>query len=92
MIANLLPWMAVLWVILASVVLFLIGYRWWIAKSEDDTLHLGESEVGVVSRQVVTGKKLEYIDHWGKILTAVALVWGLVVAGIAMYQSWAAQP
>ena len=88
MITSLLPWMASLWMILAAVVLFLISYRWWIAKNEDDTLHLSESEIGVVSRQEATARKLEYIDHWGKILTAAALVYGLAIAGVAMCQSW----
>ena len=90
MIVNLLPWMAMLWVVLAATVLFMISYRWWIAKDEDDTLHLRVSDVGVVSRQSVTARKLEYIDHWGKILTVVALFYGLVIVSVAIYRVWVA--
>jgi hypothetical protein len=73
-------------VVLAATVLFLISYRWWIAKDEDDTLHLRACDVGVVSRQSATARKLEYIDHWGKILTVVVLFYGLVVASAAIYR------
>jgi hypothetical protein len=80
--------MAILWIVLAATVLFLIACRWWIAKDEDDTLHLRGSEVGLVSRQSATARKLEYVDHWGKILTVVALAYGLVIVSAAMYRAW----
>jgi hypothetical protein len=84
---NLLPF-TVLWMALALVVIGLIAYRQWIAKNEDDSLHIADSEMGMVSQQVVVAHKLDIVDRWGKALTVVALVYGLAVAGIYLLQGW----
>ncbi len=86
---NLLPF-TVLWMILSAVVVGLIIYRKWIAKDEDDRIHVMDCEVGLLSRQVVVVHKLESIDRWGKALTAIALLYGLVVGTGYVYQSWVA--
>ena len=74
---NLLPF-TVLWMILSAVVVGLIIYRKWIAKDEDDRIHVMDCEGGLLLRQVVVVHKLESIDRWGKALTAIALLYGLV--------------
>jgi hypothetical protein len=84
---NLLPFI-VLWMILSVVVMGLIAYRKWIAKDEDDSLHVMDAEVGIVARQEIVGRKLESIDRWGKALTAIALVYGLFVGAGYLYQNW----
>ena len=86
---NLLPF-TVLWMILSAVVVGLIIYRKWIAKDEDDRIHVMDCEGGLLSRQVVVVHKLESIDRWGKALTAIALLYGLVVGAGYVYQSWVA--
>ena len=86
---NLLPF-TVLWIILSAVVVGLIVYRKWIAKDEDDTLHVMDCEVGLLSQQAAVADKLKSIDRWGKALTAIALVYGLVVGAGYIYQSWVA--
>jgi hypothetical protein len=86
---NLLPF-TILWMILAVSVIGLIFYRMWIAKDEDDRLHVMDSEAGLVKRQAVIAQKLETVDHWGKTLTVIALVYGLTMGSLYLYQSWAA--
>jgi len=86
---NLLPF-TVLWMVLAMVVVGLIFYRKWVARAEDDTLHVMDSEIGMISQQAFVAQKLESIDRWGKALTAIALVYGLVVGAGYVYQSWVA--
>jgi len=81
---------SILWVLLSAVVVGLIAYRAWIAKDEDDTLHVMDAEVGVNIQQAAMAQKLEVIDHWGKVLTIVALVSGIVLGSIYLYQNWAA--
>ena len=49
-----------------------------------------ESEAGLVAQQTVVAQKLETIDRWGKSLTAIALVYGLAVGSVALYQAWTA--
>ena len=68
----------------------LIFYRMWIAKDEDDTLHVMEGDDGKVAQQTVMAQKLEIIDHWGQTLTVVALVFGLAMGSAYLYQTWAA--
>jgi hypothetical protein len=34
--------------------------------------------------------KLEVIDKWGKILTAITVIFGLVLGALYLYQSWVA--
>jgi hypothetical protein len=58
---NLFPF-AVLWMFLAVVVVGLIVYRKWIAKDEDDTLHVMENEASLVAQQAVMAEKLATID------------------------------
>jgi len=86
---NLFPF-AVLWMFLAVVVVGLIFYRMWIAKDEDDTLHVMDADAGLVARQTVMAQKLELIDHWGQRLTVVALVFGLAMGSAYLYQTRAA--
>ena len=68
---NLFPF-TILWMFLAAVVVGLIFYRMWIAKDEDDTLHVMEGDDGKVAQQTVMAQKLEIIDHWGQTLTVAA--------------------
>ena len=86
---NLFPF-TVLWMFLAVVVAGLIFYRMWIAKDEDDTLHVMDSDAGKVAQQSVMAQKLELIDHWGQRLTVITLVFGLAMGSAYLYQTWAA--
>jgi hypothetical protein len=88
---NLLPF-TVLWMILAMVVIGLLMYRRWVSREEDDTLHVMESDAAMVPQQAALAQKLESIDRWGKALTAIALVYGLIVGSGYLYQSWLAGP
>jgi hypothetical protein len=81
---------SVLWMLLSAVVVGLIAYRAWVAKDEDDTLHVMDAEVGLNVKQAAVAQKLEVIDHWGKTLTVVALVSGMVLGSVYLYQNWAA--
>jgi hypothetical protein len=75
---------------LALVVAGLIFYRMWIAKDEDDTLHVMDTDAGKVAQQSVMAQKLELIDHWGQRLTVITLVFGLAMGSAYLYQTWAA--
>lgn len=84
---NLFPF-AVLWAILALIVLALVVIRKRIAAGEDDTLHVMEGDAALVPRQQRIAHELEVIDRWGKSLTVFAIVFGLVIGGIFVYQGW----
>lgn len=76
----------VLWVALAAVVIVMIVWRKMVANHDDETLHV--LDAGAASQQLTVANKLEVIDKWGKILTAITVVYGLALGAVYMYQSW----
>ncbi len=84
---NLAPWV-IGWVVLAVIVMVLAIYRWKVANSEDDSLHVSEAETAVVSQQVAVGKRLAAVDRWGKILTVLAILYAIGLVGLYLYRGW----
>ncbi|MFY9726722.1 MAG: hypothetical protein WB579_10775 [Bryobacteraceae bacterium] len=80
----------VLWAVLALAVIGLIIYRRFVSASEDDMIHVSEAATSATSQQVTVSQKLDQIDKWGKTLTVVVVVYGIVLGGIYVYQSWVA--
>jgi hypothetical protein len=87
MTATLIPY-AIAWSVLASVVVLLAVYRRMVALHEDDTLHVRESEMAMVTEQTQIAGKLHAIDKWGKILTTIGAVWAAVMIVLFVYWSW----
>lgn len=81
---NLLPY-AFFWGALTITVLGLIFYRRLVSSHEDDSLHL---EGNVRGTQAVLAHRLEWIDRWGKTLTVVAVLYGVALAGVYLFQVW----
>jgi heme/copper-type cytochrome/quinol oxidase subunit 2 len=81
---NLMP-LTVFWGILALAVVSLILYRRSITSHEDDSIHL---EGSVPAEQVALDHRLAVVDRWGKTLTVIAVVYGLALAGVYVYQLW----
>jgi hypothetical protein len=75
-----------LWALLAASVIVLIVWRKVVARNEDDQLHV--LETAAVTQQVEVAHKLEVIDKWGKIVTAVTVAYGVLIAGLFIYQTW----
>ena len=76
---NLIPYLAI-WSVFALAVIVLLVMRKVVANKEDDQLHVLE---GTTTNQLTVAHKLDVIDKWGKILTVIAVVFGLAIA--AMY-------
>ena len=77
----------VLWIVLALAVVALAVYRRMIAQQEDDALHVLEP-VSVAQQQVGVAQKLDEIDRWGKRLTILTTVYGLILAVAFVLQAW----
>jgi hypothetical protein len=78
---NYLPILAV-WIVLALVVLALFVWRQSIARNEDDSLHVMH---GALAPQTAVAQKLDVIDKWGKILTVITVISGLLIAAAYVY-------
>ena len=83
---NLIPFL-VLWIVLAIIVLVLAISRMRLAHREDASLDVLESEREAKQQMEMT-KKLERIDWWGQVLTVVVVLYGIILAGIHIYQTW----
>jgi len=85
---NLIPF-AIGWVALLIVILVLAFYRSRLSREEDDIPHISEPEAEVyASRQIAVAKKLEKVEFWGKTLTVLLILYGLVLAAVFSYQAW----
>ena len=82
---NFIPYLA-LWIVLAAVVIGMIAWRKLVTRGEDDSLHV--MNAGASTHQEDVTHKLDVIDKWGKILTAITVVYGLILGGLYLYQSW----
>ncbi|MGA2272093.1 MAG: hypothetical protein ABSH00_00965 [Bryobacteraceae bacterium] len=78
----------VLWAALALAVIGLIVYRRFVSAGEDDMIHVSDAAGSVTSHQVSVAQKLDQIDKWGKTLTVITVVYGVVLASVYVYQSW----
>ena len=84
---NLFPFGAS-WVALACGVLILAIYRRRLASHEDDTLHVSDAQAGQITKQAVAAHRIEVIDRWGKMLTVIGAVYGLLLGAAYFYQYW----
>jgi len=67
-------------------VLTLFLWRQAVARNEDDSLHVMH---GALTQQTSLSQKLDVIDKWGKILTVITVVLGLLLAAAYVYGQFA---
>jgi hypothetical protein len=75
---NPIPYLAI-WSVFALAILVLLVVRKVVAAKEDDQLHVLH---GTTSQQSAVASKLDVIDRWGKILTVIVVVFGLVIGAV----------
>lgn len=76
-----------IWVVLTVVVLAMAAYRHLLVRHGDATLDLMESSK-VAAEQTRVFRRADGIERWGKILTAVVLVYGLALSVALLYHAW----
>jgi len=84
---SLIPYV-VAWCFLAVTVLALALYRNLAAMHEDDLVHLGAGEEKLIPGQVTFFRKLERVERWGKTLTVISLIGGLLLGAAFLYRAW----
>lgn len=84
---NLMPLLAI-WAVLAAVIVILWIYRSRLARQEDETLHVLNSDASKISQQMIVARKLETVERWGKLLTVLAILYGLVLLGLFLWDAW----
>jgi hypothetical protein len=76
----------VVWSLMAISVLVLAVMRKMAAKGESDVLH--PDDKAFEDQQAAIAQRLERIDTWGKIVTAVTIVFGLCLCALYLYNGW----
>ncbi|HME09270.1 MAG TPA: hypothetical protein VKG25_19585 [Bryobacteraceae bacterium] len=77
-----------IWSALALTVLGLAVYRKFLALHENEVVHLADGEARMIPQQSALAHKLDAIDRWGKPLTVLTLVFGLLIAAAEVYNVW----
>jgi len=84
---TLLTYALALWILMALGVLILFIYRSTLTSHEDDTLHV-EHLVEKTADQQLLAAKVGPVDRWGKTLTVIAVVYGILIALYWMIIGW----
>ncbi len=84
---NLIPYVSI-WAVMTIGVVALALYRMAVASHEDESLHLSPNEARLIAQQIKVSRKIDTIDRWGKILTIVAALYGLLLAAVYLSHVW----
>jgi hypothetical protein len=76
-----------MWAALAVVVLGMAAYRYLLVRQEDSTLDIMENNT-VAAHQSRAFRRANAVEHWGKILTLVLILYGLTLAGAYVMHLW----
>jgi hypothetical protein len=82
---RLMPFVAA-WIALAGLVTGLAIYRRWLFTRTDEILHMGDESQ--IAKQATMAQRLDIIDRWGKIMTVIVALYGVLLAAIYFYQYW----
>jgi hypothetical protein len=76
-----------IWVAVVATVLLLALYRLVITRGDYTVLHVRRSEVSMIPKQILHDQRLHAVDFWGRWLTVVALIGGLILAAFYIYST-----
>ncbi len=76
------------WIPLVVLVGVLAIYRNMMASHEDESIHVLDGDAPQVAAQAKLSHRLEAVERWGKILTTVVIVYGLVIGAMYLYYIW----
>lgn len=76
------------WIVLAALIVGMALYRNFVARNEDDVLHLASGTDRAVREQASLAERLSAIDRWGKSLTLFEAVFGLALLTAWFYRAW----
>ncbi|MBV9268711.1 MAG: hypothetical protein JO061_21260 [Acidobacteriaceae bacterium] len=76
------------WFAILMVLIVVALYRKWLARTEDDTVHLSDLEDKVLQHQQTLAKQLARVDLTGKVITIAFVLYTVTVIGRIIYLGW----
>lgn len=80
--------MAIPWVVLTLITIGLAIYKKSLDSHTDESLHIGAGEDQLVKAQLAQSHRSDLAERWGKILTIVVFLYGIVIVGMIAYHQW----
>jgi len=80
------------WAALAVAVALLALYRRLVSQGHFTVLHVRRSELPLVPGEMAYGRRLEWVDRWGKILTWIVFLYGGALVAYYLYLQLNARP
>ncbi|MCL4781663.1 MAG: hypothetical protein KJZ70_01385 [Bryobacterales bacterium] len=80
--------MAIPWVVLTLITIALAIYKKSLDVHTDESLHIGAGEDQLVKAQMAQSRRSDLAERWGKILTIVVFLYGIVIVGMIAYHQW----
>ena len=53
-----------------------------------DVVHVRDSEAALIPQQELLTRRLDWIDHWGKLLTVTTVAYGFLIAVVYLVRIW----
>ena len=78
----------VIWLLAVTALSGLAVYRKFVSRAEVDVLHLRQSESPLIVQQEAFAKRLAAIDHWGKLLTIILIVYAVLLVCGYSFLAW----
>lgn len=82
------PILMVTWMALILAFLGVAGYRWFIARREDDIVHVRDSEANLIPVQTAFAHRMHQLDLWSRVLVVSAVIYGLALGAFYAYQQF----
>lgn len=84
---NLMLFSAIFVVLIAAIIVVAI-YRARLSRKEQETLHVLGTDPAEISHKMTIAQKLFAVERWMKILTIVAVIYGIGLLGLFLWDAW----
>lgn len=75
-----------IWAVLASIAVALVLLRKYVARNEDEFLHVGDPKASLQQENIT--RRIDAIDRWGRLVTAAVVVYGVALLCAYLYSGW----
>ena len=83
-------WLTGSWLALAATLAGLMMVRKYMARQEDDFLHVSQATPAMLNTQAATAHRMNVMDRSITILLSAVIIYGVGIGALYLYQVWEA--